>query len=346
MRALRYHRRGSLEGLRLEDTQEPAPAPGEVLVRVRWASVNPVDWKLVLGKFRFLVKGGLPRGTGSDFAGEVAALGPGVAGLVVGQRVYGCVDPFRSTFGTMADFVPAPAGSVFALPQQLPLREAAALACAGLSAAQVCDQGQVVAGSRVLVNGASGGVGHVALQLARARGAHVTAVASAGRRDFIESLGTDAFIDYRSTAPDSWPGGFDAVLDCVPSIPRSRHADLAQARRPIRHDAPWRGHVSSRPDHEPARPDPSLGADAGANGGGRRGTEQCVSCGPTACRDRGRVSAGPGAGRIRAFDDRSRARQAGGARRLRHRPGLCAYSSPASTATLTSSSPIRLNSAM
>lgn len=226
MRALRYHRRGSLEGLRLEDTQEPAPAPGEVLVRVRWASVNPVDWKLVLGKFRFLVKGGLPRGTGSDFAGEVAALGPGVAGLVVGQRVYGCVDPFRSTFGTMADFVPAPAGSVFALPQQLPLREAAALACAGLSAAQVCDQGQVVAGSRVLVNGASGGVGHVALQLARARGAHVTAVASGGRRDFIESLGTDAFIDYRSTAPDSWPGGFDAVLDCVPSIPRSRHAEL------------------------------------------------------------------------------------------------------------------------
>jgi NADPH:quinone reductase-like Zn-dependent oxidoreductase len=226
MRAVRYHRRGSPAGLVLEQTPQPSPAPGEVLVRVRWASVNPVDWKILLGHFRFLVKGGLPRGAGSDFAGEVAALGPGVAGLVVGQRVYGCVDPFRSTFGTMADFVPAPMGSVFAVPQGMPLRDAAALACAGLSAAQICDQGQVRAGSRVLVNGASGGVGHLALQLARARGARVTAVASAGRREFIESLGADAFIDYRSTAPGSWPGDFDAVLDCVPSIPRGRHAGL------------------------------------------------------------------------------------------------------------------------
>lgn len=226
MRALRYHRRGSLDGLALEQTPQPSPAAGEVLVRVRWASVNPVDWKLVLGQFRFLVKGGLPRGVGSDFAGEVAGLGPGVAGLTVGQRVFGCVDPFRSTFGTMADFVPVPAGSVFVLPRELPLREAAALACAGLSAVQVCDQAQVAAGSRVLVNGASGGVGHVALQLARSRGARVTAVASAGRREFVESLGAEAFIDYRSTAPVSWPGNFDALLDCVPSIPRRMHAGL------------------------------------------------------------------------------------------------------------------------
>lgn len=226
MRVLRYHRPGSLDGLVLEQAPRPSPAAGEVLVRVRWASVNPVDWKLVLGRFRFLVKGGLPRGTGSDFAGEVAECGPGTTGLAVGQQVYGCVDPFRSTFGTMAEFVPVPAGSVFALPTDMPPRDGAALACAGLSAVQVCDQGQVAAGTRVLVTGASGGVGHVALQLARFRGAQVTAVASAGRREFVESLGADAFIDYRSTDPRGWPGDFDAVLDCVPSVPRGMHARL------------------------------------------------------------------------------------------------------------------------
>ncbi|HSQ68762.1 MAG TPA: NADP-dependent oxidoreductase [Steroidobacteraceae bacterium] len=226
MRALRYHGRGSLDGLVLEQVPDPSPAAGEVLVRVHWASVNPVDWKLVLGQFRFLVKGGLPRGAGSDFAGEVAACGPGAEHLAIGQQVYGCVDPFRSTLGTIADLVPVPAGSVFALPPELPLRDAAALACAGLSAVQLCDQGQVGAGSQVLVNGASGGVGHLALQIARFRGAHVTAVASAGRREFIGSLGADAFIDYRGSAARSWPGDFDAVLDCVPSLPRGMHAGL------------------------------------------------------------------------------------------------------------------------
>lgn len=226
MLALRYHRRGTLEALALEKTETPAPGPGEVLVRNTWASVNPVDWKLVTGQYRFLQRGGLPRGVGSDFAGVVSAVGPGVAGPAPGARVFGCIDPFHSTAGTMAEFLTLPAEAAFSLPDEVPLPVAAAMAGAGLSAVQVCDLGRVARDDRVLVNGASGGVGHLAVQLALARGASVAAVASGSRRAFIESLGDVQFIDYRRTDPEHWGGAFDVVVDCVPSLPRRLHARL------------------------------------------------------------------------------------------------------------------------
>ena len=193
---------------------------------VRYASVNPVDWKIAAGKFRLLVKHGLPRTMGSDFAGVVAHVGSGVDGVRPGDRVWGFVDPFACAGGTFADFCAVPAKSVFPLPEEIDFRDAAALACVGATAVTLCDLAQVSAGSRVLVNGASGGVGHVAVQVAKARGARVAAIASGTRRDFVASLGADDFIDYRSAPVETWPDGFDAVLDCVPSLPRRTHRAL------------------------------------------------------------------------------------------------------------------------
>jgi len=226
MHALRYHSFGPAGGLRLEDVIPPEPAAGEVLVRVRYASVNPVDWKIAAGKFRFLVRHGLPRTMGSDFAGEVAAVGSGVHGLGPDDRVWGFVDPFGRAQGTFAEYCPVPSQSLFALPADVGFRDAAALACVGATAVSLCDLAHVSSGSRVLVNGASGGVGHVAVQIAKARGARVTATASDPRREFVTSLGADDFIDYGRTPVETWPGGFDAVLDCVPSLPRRTHSAL------------------------------------------------------------------------------------------------------------------------
>jgi NADPH:quinone reductase-like Zn-dependent oxidoreductase len=226
MHAVRYHAFAATAPLQVEDIPVPEPAPGEVLVRVRCASVNPVDWKIAAGRFRLLVRGGLPRTMGSDFSGEIAAVGPRVASWSPGERVLGFVDPFARTHGTFADYVPVPSTSVFRRPETVAEPLGAALACVGVTAVMLCDLARVGRSSKVLVNGAAGGVGHLAVQVAKARGAHVTAVASAERQAFVVSLGTDAYIDYRSTPPEDWPGGFDAVIDCVPNLPRAAHRRL------------------------------------------------------------------------------------------------------------------------
>ncbi len=226
MRAVRYHSTRPACDLFLEDVAVPTPAAGEVVVRVRSASLNPVDWKIATGKFRLLVKGGLPRTMGSDFAGDVAAVGSGVAGFRAGEPVWGFIDPFKQPEGTFAEFCAVPAASVFPRPAGVSCRDAAALACVGVTAVRMCDLAEVSPGKSVLVNGASGGVGHVAVQVAKARGARVTAVASGRRREFVTSLGADEFIDYGQSSPESWPGGFDAVFDCVPNLLRGIHRRL------------------------------------------------------------------------------------------------------------------------
>ncbi len=224
MRAYRYHATGSPP--RLDDVPVPVAGTGEVLVRVQFAGLNPVDWKLADGKFRYLVRGGRPRTMGGDFAGEVAALGAGVTGFREGDRVHGFIDPFARSLGSFADFVPVPAGFVVPLPDHIDFRDGAALPCAGVSAVALCDLGRVSGGTRVLVNGAAGGVGHMAVQVAKARGATVSGTASAARREFVMSLGADAFVDHANTPADRWPAGFDAVIDCVPNLPRRSHGRL------------------------------------------------------------------------------------------------------------------------
>jgi NADPH:quinone reductase-like Zn-dependent oxidoreductase len=230
MLVLRYHSIGDLAGLRLEDIPVPVPAAGEVLVRIRAASLNPVDWKIATGSFRPIVRGGVPRTMGSDFAGEVTAIGSGVATIAPGDRVFGFIDPFTRTGGTFAEFAAVPVEFAHRLPDELGYDDAAALACVGATAVTLCNLGRVGAGSAVLVNGASGGVGHVAVQIATARGAIVTATASAARHEFIRSLGARSCIDYRTVPMQRWPGGFDAVLDCVPNIPRAEQRRLLMHR--------------------------------------------------------------------------------------------------------------------
>jgi len=226
MRAYRYHAFGGARAPQVEDVPVPEPSAGEVLVRVACASLNPVDWKIAAGKFRFLVKGGLPRTMGSDYSGEIAAVGLGVDGWSPGDPVMGFIDPFARTAGTFAEYVPVPAGFVTRRPPGVDEVLGAALPCVGVTAVALCDLAQVGRGSSVLVNGASGGVGHVAVQVAKARGALVAATASAGRREFVTALGADEFIDYRARPVSDWPMAFDAVLDCVPNLPRASHRRL------------------------------------------------------------------------------------------------------------------------
>jgi NADPH:quinone reductase-like Zn-dependent oxidoreductase len=193
-----------------------------VLVRVAAASVNPIDWKLASGKLRLVMPIKLPLVPGFDVAGDILELGAGVSAISPGDRVHARIERNRGT-GSCAEFAVAAIDVVAKVPTQLDPADAAALPLAGITALQgLRDRGGLrLEGSqdRVLVIGASGGVGHLAVQIARASGATVVGVCSGRNAALVSSLGAHDVIDY--TKPDPYRGQapFDIVLDCVGGSP-------------------------------------------------------------------------------------------------------------------------------
>ena len=216
MRAVRYDRYGPPEVLRVEEVPEPVPGAGEVKVRVRAASLNPIDWKIRAGEMRWMpVFRGPPRGTGCDIAGEIVGVGRAVAPRHVGEHVFGALSPLVRD-GSCAEYAVLPAASVAVLPDEIDFVRAAALPIAGGTALQaLVDEARLDAGQRVLIVGAAGGVGHFAVQLAKHVGAHVVAVCGAGNAAFVRDLGADEVIDYARDDFTRRDDRFDAVLDAA-----------------------------------------------------------------------------------------------------------------------------------
>jgi len=216
MRALRYERYGSPDVLHVAEIAEPMPAAGEAKVRVRAASLNPLDWKIRAGHVRLIpVFRGPPRGIGSDFAGEIVGIGGGASPRHVGERVFGSIVPFPRE-GALAEFVVVPASRVVPIPESLDFEHAAALPVAGGTALQaLVDHARIVAGRRVLITGAAGGVGHFAVQIAKHRGAHVVGVCSAANIEFVRGLGADEVIDYAREDFTRHGDRFDVVFDAA-----------------------------------------------------------------------------------------------------------------------------------
>jgi NADPH:quinone reductase-like Zn-dependent oxidoreductase len=223
--AWRYTRFGPVDQvLKLERLARQEPAAGAALVQVHHASINPLDWKLVEGQFRLFMKSKPPSGVGTEFAGVVAALGPGTTGLQVGQRVVGRSIPARQRLSALAEQVVSPVDQLVPLPDTVDSALACTLPVAGVSALQMCRMAHVQRGTRVLVHGAAGGVGHACVLWALQLGAEVSATGSADSQPFLRSLRAQHLIDYRQGTASSWGGPFDAVLDCVARL--GRH-DLA-----------------------------------------------------------------------------------------------------------------------
>ncbi|WP_214402206.1 NADP-dependent oxidoreductase [Pseudonocardia lacus] len=215
MRAVVCESVGGPEVLRLRDVPVPDPGPGEVRVRVEAAGVNPIDWKTRSGLGAAKSFGGKPFTVGWDAAGTVDAVGPDAAGLAVGDAVLGMAR-FPGPDGAYAEYVTAPAGHFRRRPEGMPVAEAAALPLAGMTAWQsLVDVGHLVAGQRVLVHAAAGGVGHLAVQIAKARGAHVIGTASAAKHDLLRSLGCDEVVDYRAQRFEEVVGPVDLVYDLI-----------------------------------------------------------------------------------------------------------------------------------
>jgi NADPH:quinone reductase-like Zn-dependent oxidoreductase len=233
VKAFRSERYGPPETLRLVEVAKPAPKADEVLVRVLAVSVNPADWHCLRGEpiFSRATLGLLrPKHTilGVDIAGRVEAVGDGVTRFAPGDAVYGNL--LDHGFGGFAEYAVAPVDVLAPKPATLSFEEAAAVPMAGVTALQgLRHHGEIGAGQSVLVNGASGGVGHFAVQLARASGAEVTGVTSTRNVDLVRSLGADRVIDY--TREDFTRAGraWDRILD---TIGNRSVADLRRALAP------------------------------------------------------------------------------------------------------------------
>ncbi len=214
MRAIVQPKYGGPESVRLADVPTPEPRDGEVLVRVRSSSVNAADVEVLDGYL--FVRMASPfrpasRITGSDIAGAVEAVGPGVTDLQPGDEVMG--DLSEHGYSAFAEYATAPAQAVCRLPQGLTLEDAGAVPSAAWVAIKAAREMQ--AGQRVLVNGAGGGMGTFAVQMAKARGAHVTAVDSAEKLELLRSIGADETIDYRAEDVTASDERYDHVLDVI-----------------------------------------------------------------------------------------------------------------------------------
>jgi NADPH:quinone reductase-like Zn-dependent oxidoreductase len=228
MRAWRIRRYGGPEVLALEDTPVPQPGPGEVLVRVAAASANPSDWLLREGRLQKAFPVTFPRTIGRDCAGAVVAVGEGVDDFAIGYEVFGVSAPDRD--GTHAEYACLKATAVMRRPPALPMTAATTLGVAALSAyIPLVELARLAAGERVLIHAGAGGVGHLAVQIARHLGAEVIATCSAANGDFCRALGAHRVIDYAREDFSAVARECDVVFDMLGGAVHARSAEALKA---------------------------------------------------------------------------------------------------------------------
>ena len=214
MNAVRIHQYGGPEVLSYEEVPCPAPGPGEILVRVRGAGVNPLDWKFRSGYVKDLVAISLPAIPGWDFSGVVATTGPLVDTFKPGDEVFGQTDLLRG--GAYAQYIVVQDSECAFKPRSIDHIHAAAIPASAVTAWQALfDVAELALGQRVLIHGAAGGVGSFASQLAKWRGAYVIGTASETHHDFLRQLGVDEAIDYHAPRFEDKLRDIDLVLDTV-----------------------------------------------------------------------------------------------------------------------------------
>jgi len=214
MKAVRIHTQGGPETLVYEDAPRPTPLTNEVLIRVRAASVNPVDWKIRDGYGKEIFNHQMPLILGWDVAGTIEAVGPEVDKFKLGDPVYGYTSLLRD--GAYAELAIAKQEEIAVKPASLDFVEAAAVPVAALTAWQAMfDTANLEENQKVLIHAASGGVGSIAVQLAKAKGVYVIGTSSARNAEFVRELGVDEFIDYQATQFETVVHDVDVVLDTI-----------------------------------------------------------------------------------------------------------------------------------
>jgi NADPH:quinone reductase-like Zn-dependent oxidoreductase len=219
MKAMVIQSFGEIDELQQMEIDKPDPAPGEVQIQLAYAGVNPVDWKICNGIFRGQMPHEFPVTLGWDGAGVVSAVGKGVTNLKVGDEVFAYFRKEKIHDGTYCEYATYPAEHVVKKPKNLTLAEASVIPLSTLTAWQALfDFAHLKEGQTLLIHGGAGGVGSIAIQLARWKGAKIFTTASARNHDYVKQLGADVAIDYGT---ESWEeriraeGKADVIFDCV-----------------------------------------------------------------------------------------------------------------------------------
>ena len=215
MKALKIKSYGGIENLELvADAQEPTLMDGQLLVEVKAASINPIDYKIREGYLQQMVPLQLPATIGGDFSGIVKKTGNNVNGFKVGDHVYGQAIVLNGGSGSFAELAATNASNTALKPQQADYVEAAALPLAGVSALQaIRTTMNLTQGQKILIHGGAGGIGSIAIQIAKSIGAFVATTVSAKDRNFVKELGADVIIDYHTQNFEEELKDFDAVFD-------------------------------------------------------------------------------------------------------------------------------------
>ncbi|MES3046768.1 NAD(P)-dependent alcohol dehydrogenase [Sphingomonas faeni] len=217
MQRIQYHKYGGPEVMRLEDFVLDAPSKGEVAVAVRYAAINPIDWKMRDGMMNIMTGRSFPRGMGMDLSGVVTAVGEGVTRFVVGDAVFGLAR-FKQT-GALGEAALAKEVALAKKPEEVSFEDAACLGTPGVTAWNgLLDKAKLKAGQSVFINGCAGAVGEAAVQIARLAGAHVSGNCSAEGMDRARSLGMAEVYDYRVTDATKIVEKFDVVFDAAGTL--------------------------------------------------------------------------------------------------------------------------------
>lgn len=215
MKAILLHKFGGLDAFEISEVPAPVPAIGEVLVKVIAFNVSPLELKIRHGEAKMYIRRKLPMILGSDFAGDVVAVGEDVKDYKIGDAVLGAVDPFKNN-GPYAEYVVTPATLLHHKPRELSYENACTLPIAGMSSLQCLrDLGKLQAGQKVLILGASGALGLFGIQLAKYMGATVTAVCSGINATLVREFGADKVIDYLNQPIFETANTYDLVYDAV-----------------------------------------------------------------------------------------------------------------------------------
>ena len=225
MKKITYNQYGSLSNLQMVDVAAPQLSEQGLIIQVKAVSINPLDWKIVQGDMKMMTGKKFPKGIGFDFSGVVSHVGSSVSGFAVGDAVMGVVDAMKGP-GALAEFISVQPDQIVLKPTNLSFEQASALPIVGAAALQSLTKVlRMQSGQRLLINGATGGVGMIATQIAHKMGIYVTAVVSSKGVDLAQKWGAAKVLNYQSQSVQDLTDRFDAVLDLSTKLP------FAQAKR-------------------------------------------------------------------------------------------------------------------